>query len=173
MKFYIKTIGFFGAVLFASSAFAQWGQSEPSNGSFGANTVSSTQGRKPLAVKLGVVVAVDRTTIEVEASETATTAGSAIGGLLGAAFAANGGSNWQTQTAVAGITALLGNQVAKRVSQEAREAQQVIVQMANGEMIAVVQETDGTPLGMGDVVFVVGASPAVRVVKAPKLASNN
>ena len=134
--------------------------------SFGQADIPATQGRSALPVKSGVVIDIQDTAIEVPASQESRVLGGVLGGLVGAA--AVSGQSWQWQGAAGTGGAIIGNQIAQRISQERRNASQVIVQMGDGQAIAVVQEMNGEQLNAGDRVFVVGTSPAVRVVKAAR-----
>lgn len=133
--------------------------------SFGQADIPSTQGRSALPVRSGVVIDIQDVAIEVPASQESRVFGGILGGLVGAA-AANG-QPWQVQGAAGTGGAFVGTQIAQHLSEERRDASQVVVQMTDGQAIAVVQEMNGTPLSVGDAVFVVGAQPAIRVVKAP------
>lgn len=134
--------------------------------SFGQADIPASQGRSALPVKPGTVIDVQDTAIEIPASQESRMFGGVLGGLVGAA-AANG-QPWQWQGAAGAGGAFVGTQLAQHLSQERRGASQVIVQMGDGQAIAVVQEPNGEPLNVGDRVYVVGAPPAVRVIKAAK-----
>ncbi|ABD71959.1 outer membrane lipoprotein (plasmid) [Rhodoferax ferrireducens T118] len=146
----------------AGNAHAQsWGQAD----------IPSSQGRMAMNVMTGRVLDVQATDIEVVATNQNRAFGGLIGGLLGAAAARNG--SWQGQAAVGSIGAFLGEKIANNSGTEMRPAMQVIVRLDSGQVIAVVQEMNGIPVGAGDAVFVVGSYPAVRVLRANPMASMN
>lgn len=139
--------------------------------SFGQADIPSAQGRAALNVQMGMVIDVQATAIEVAVTNENRGIGGVIGGLLGAAAAHK--ESWQGQAAIGSLGALLGSKIAEAATKEMRPAMQVVVRLDNGRVIAVVQEMNGTPVGAGDVVYVVGAYPAVRVVKAASVAAMN
>lgn len=139
--------------------------------SFGQADIPSAQGRAALNVQGGQVIDVQATAIEVIASNETRGIGGVIGGLLGAA--AGRKESWQGQAAIGSLGALFGAKIAEAATKEMRPAMQVVVRLDNGRVIAVVQEMNGAPVGVGDAVYVVGSYPAVRVVKAATVAAIN
>jgi outer membrane lipoprotein SlyB len=116
-------------------------------------------------VQTGKVLDIQETQIEVQASASSQAFGGVVGGLVGALVGSKESSN-VGQSLAAAVGAFGGSQIAKHISQEMRWAQQVTVQLRNGNVVALVQEPNGSPLGVGDSVALVGSYPAVRVVKA-------
>lgn len=158
--FFVLGLAMFG--LLPGSAHAQsWGQVD----------IPSSQGRAALNVQTGRVLDVQATAIEVVATNESRAFGGLIGGLLGAVAASN--ASWQGQAAVGSIGAFLGDKIVTSKMQEMRPAMQVIVRLESGLVIAVVQEMNGTPVGAGDAVYVVGSYPAVRVIRATSVVSAN
>lgn len=160
------------------SAHAQWGNSgwgqpQQTGMGWGQGSVPSQQGRAVLNVTQGVVIDVQATAIEVTAPTENRAVGGVLGGLIGAVVAGNSNTNWQGTSLASAVGALVGERVANSASKEMRDAMQVIVRLDNGNVVAVVQEMNGTHLGVGDSVCLVGSAPAVRVVKVASLAANS
>ena len=156
-------IGLMG--MLPGSATAQiWGNPGSQTGSFGQADIPASQGRASLNVLTGKVVDIQATAIEVPASNEARNLGALLGGLVGAAAGRDRG--WEVQGSLGTIGAAVGAKVAGNSSREFRQATQIIVRLDSGQVIAVVQEMNGIPVGLGDAVYVVGSYPAVRVVRA-------
>lgn len=154
------------AVLAASAAHAQfWSNGGNGTSSYGQSDIPSSQARGLMNVQTGKVVDIQDTKIEVQASGSSQAFGGVVGGLVGALLGSKESSSIGTSL-VAAAGAYGGSEIAKRMSQEMRPAQQVTVQLKNGNVVALVQEPNGTPLGVGDSVALVGSYPAVRAVKA-------
>ena len=136
-------------------------------GIFGASSVPEVQGRTPLDVKFGIVMDVQDVQIEVKASKESRGLGGVLGGILGGTLANRINKNVITKGVAVTLGAIAGERIANNVGTEMREAEQVIIRLENKTMIAIVQESAGVPLVIGDVVYLVGKSPA-RIVKSEK-----
>jgi outer membrane lipoprotein SlyB len=96
--------------------------------------------------------------------------GAAVGGVTGAvAGATRGGSNGESNVigllvGVAGAAA--GNTIERMATRE--QANELLIQLANGERRAVVQAKGSETLVPGDAVIIVTTGGKVRVTKAPK-----
>lgn len=132
--------------------------------SFGQHEIPEAQARSALAVQHGYVLDVQATTIEVDAPGQSRAVGGVIGATAGAFIARDSGFSGQ---ALAGsLGGFLGDRLATTLSKEKRSASQVVVKLDNGQSLAIVQENQGTPLRVGESIYLVGSYPAVRVVRA-------
>jgi outer membrane lipoprotein SlyB len=133
--------------------------------SYGQMNVPSGQARADLNTRQGVVVDMQVTQIEVQASQQARGTGAVIGALIGAALPRN--SNWGVRGVAGALGGLAGGRAANAMGHEMRDAMQVVVMLPNQQLVTIVQEMPNTNLQVGDKVFLIGAYPATRVVRAP------
>lgn len=94
--------------------------------------------------------------------------GAAAGGIAGGVAGSSvGGRREGVIVGVIGavVGGVVGNAVERAATRE--DAQEIIVQLANGERRALVQAKGEQPLAAGDAVVLVSSGGTVRVVKAP------
>jgi outer membrane lipoprotein SlyB len=135
------------------------GQAQASD--FGAHDVPQQSARSVGSVRAGRVVQVQPATIKVPVKSEDRAAAAAIGGLVAAGLTRN--ANTYTRGAAAAFGAWGGDSLAQRMTAD-RPAIELIVQIEGGSLVAITQEIDGTSLGAGDAVYVVGHGPMTRVL---------
>lgn len=131
---------------------------------FGALEVPSQQGRQPLPVRGGLVLDVTAVQIEVAPASSDRVFGGIIGAALGTVAARNG--SYSAKALAGAIGAFAGDKIATNASSEMRKAMQVVVKLTTGEIIAIVQEENGAPLAVGNLVYVIGQGVATRAIRA-------
>ena len=102
---------------------------------------SSQQARQEQTVRMGVVESVREVTIEGSKGPVGTIAGGAIGGIAGANI---GGGRGSTVGSILGAVAggVAGQAIERNVTQ--KKGVEITVRLENGELRAIVQETDET-----------------------------
>jgi outer membrane lipoprotein SlyB len=129
-----------------------------------SSNVGTNEARHTLGVEAGVVIDTSAATIEREARNETRAAGAAVGAALGAVVADRGKTSW-VKTSLLGLAGgLTGDAIARRASEENLPAQQVVVKLDNGRLMAVIQQVTDSPLAVGERVYVV-QGVTTRVVR--------
>lgn len=121
------------------------------------------EARQEMSVRMGIVESVRGVTIEGTKTPIGAGAGTVAGGIAGSGV---GGGRGAAVGAVVGAVAggLAGAAIEEGVTR--RDAVEVTVKLDNGQLVAVVQENDGTILRPGDRVRVLsGTSGGSRVTR--------
>jgi outer membrane lipoprotein SlyB len=141
------------AVLFAAITFAGCASSK----SGGAYT--RDQARQEMHVRLGVVESVREVTLEGSKSPVGTVAGAAVGGIAGSNV---GGGKGQIVGAILGAVAggMAGSAIEEGVTK--KNALEITVKLDNGQLTAIVQESDER-FHPGEKVRILSGSGATRV----------
>ena len=117
-------------------------------------------------VQDGVVLSIRTVTIDGSQSGV----GAAIGGVAGAvAGATRGGSNAESNVIgliVGAAGAVAGNAIERMSTRE--EANELLIQLKNGERRAIIQAKGSETLVPGDAVLIVTSGGKVRVTRAPR-----
>ncbi len=129
------------------------------------SSVGTYEARQAAAAQEGVVIDAMEAVIERAASSEARGTGAAIGGTLGAVIGQSGSRpTWQKSTGLALLGTLAGQAVAAQTTAERLRAQQLMVRLSNGQIVAVVQQVENFILQRGDTVYVITGAQSVRVV---------
>jgi len=131
---------------------------------YGNSQVEAAQVKTINSVRKGVVEALLASQIDAPARNEDRAFGAILGGALGALAARK--STWAAQAAAGSVGAWGGERIASAISASQSDATEVVVRLENGQLISVVQQVTGRPLGIGDAVYVVQNNGAARVVLA-------
>lgn len=110
------------------------------------------------------VLAIRPVTVEGSQSGVGAAAGAAVGGIAGSSV---GGRREQAAVGVLGavVGGVVGNAVERQATREA--AEEILVQLANGERRAIVQARGADALNPGDAVLIIQSGGKVRVTRNP------
>jgi len=113
------------------------------------------------------VLAIRPVTVEGSQSGVGAAAGAAVGGIAGSSV---GGRREQAAVGVLGavVGGVVGNAVERQATRES--AEEILVQLANGERRAIVQARGADVLNPGDAVLIIQSGGKVRVTRSPAVA---
>jgi len=152
------------AVLILFAALGVLPGSAHAQGRYGNSEVDAKQVKTVNAAQRGVVEAVLPAEIGASARVEDRTFGAVLGGALGALAARKGG--WAAQAAAGTVAAWGGERIASAFGASRSDATEVVVRLEGGQLITVVQQVTGMPLGVGDAVYFVQNNGTARVVRA-------
>lgn len=149
------------AALAAAGALAACSTTSP-------DVVSRSEAQQLSSVITGTVESVR--TVSVEGNQTGL--GATVGAVAGAAAGSSVGGR-REQVAVGTLAAVLGGVLGHAIERGAtrEQAREIIVRLAGGERVAIVQATGSESLNPGDIVTIVQAGGRARVTRAEPAAA--
>jgi len=131
------------------------------------DVVQRGDAQRMATVQDGVVLSIRTVTVDGSQSGGGAAAGAVVGGVAGS----NVGGN-RTSTIVGVLGAVVGGVVGNAVERGAtkEDAQEILIQLKNGDRRSVVQAKGAEVLVAGDSVIIVSTGGKVRVTKAPAVA---
>ena len=130
--------------------------------SMAPNKPSRDQANKALPAQEGVVLDIQRVSIEGDA-RTAQIVGAGVGGVVANEATKSSGGATRTLATAAGAAAgaVVGDQASKTVL--ANDGEEVVIELSSGRVISVIQEPGDARLARGQLVWVVEGGSKTRV----------